>query len=229
MSSASSSGLILALAPAYLVAAHFAFSRDSRVMAATAVGLLAMLLVASIKGRAWRIALGLLGAAAVIGVARGSLAPIPLMLPPILVPLALAWLFGHTLRSGSTPLAERFARALHSPDALEPAMVRYVRHVTWVWTLLLLAIAIANGLLAMNLSPGGLLELAGFDAWWPVSRNTFVWLSNAATYLLMLLLFAAEFVVRVLRFPGYRFRNPADLVRRARLRLPSLRASFRRD
>ncbi|MEO8017585.1 MAG: hypothetical protein ABI769_07215, partial [Pseudomonadota bacterium] len=99
----------------------------------------------------------------------------------------------------------------------------------WVWTLLLLAIAAANGLLAMNLSPGGLLELAGFDAWWPIARGTFIWLSNTATYLLILLMFAGEFVVRIWRFPGYRFRNPADLVRRARLRMPSLRASMRRD
>jgi len=133
------------------------------------------------------------------------------------------------LLPGRIPLVERFARTLHAPDALEPALAHYTRRVNWVWTLLLLAIALANCVLAMNLSPGGLLELAGLDPWWPIARGTFVWLSNTATYLLILLMFVGEFVVRVLRFPGYRFRNPADLVRRARLRMPSLRASLRRD
>ncbi|HEV7606653.1 MAG TPA: hypothetical protein VGO61_04915 [Steroidobacteraceae bacterium] len=229
MSSASSKWLLLALTVAYLFAAHLAFTRDSRSIAAIAMALLSLLLLAAVKSRGGRIALAVLAIVAVICVARGSLPPLPLLLPPILVPLGLAWLFGNTLRPGRIPLVERFARALHAPDALEPALVRYARRVNWVWTLLLLAIALANGLLAMNLSPGGLLELAGADAWWPISRGTFVWLGNTATYLLILVMFAGEFVVRVLRFPGYRFRNPADLVRRARLRMPSLRASLRRD
>jgi uncharacterized membrane protein len=229
MSSASSKWLFLALTLGYLFAAQLAFTRDSRSIAAIAVALLALLLLAAVKGRGRRVALGVLAITAVIFVARGSFPPLPLLLPPILVPHAHAWLFGHTLLPGKIPLVERFARALHAPDALEPALARYARRVTWVWTLLLLAIAAANGLLAMNLSPGGLLELAGFDAWWPIAPGRFVWLGNTVTYLLILVMFAGEFVVRVWRFPGYRFRNPADLVRRARLRMPSLRASLRRD
>ncbi|MEO8018307.1 MAG: ketosynthase, partial [Pseudomonadota bacterium] len=112
MSSASSKWLFLALTLAYLFAAHLAFTWDSRPIAATAVALLSLLLLAAVKGRGRRAALGVLAIAAVVCVARGSVPPLPLLLPPILVPLALAWLFGHTLLRGKVPLVERFARTL---------------------------------------------------------------------------------------------------------------------
>jgi hypothetical protein len=79
----------------------------------------------------------------------------------------------------------------------------------------------------LNLSPGGLLELAGLATPWPVSPAFFVWFSNTGTYLLIGGMFVVEFAVRVWRFPDYRFRNPLRFVREARTRMPNIKAALR--
>lgn len=50
---------------------------------------------------------------------------------PALVLLWLAWVFGSTLRRGSTPLIERIAR--RGSSALSPALCRYTRRLTLLW------------------------------------------------------------------------------------------------
>ncbi len=151
------------------------------------------------------------------------------MVPPILVPATLAWVFGRSLRAQRTALVERFARALHAPDELPRGVAGYTRRVTWCWALLLAGIALANLWMAMNLVPGGLLEVAGLSSPWPVSPEAFAWRSNLGSYLLIGGMFVAEFVVRVIRFPDDRFRNPLHFVRRARTRMPEMMEGFRRD
>jgi hypothetical protein len=60
-----------------------------------------------------------------------------------------------------------------------------------------------------------------------VSPAEFAWFSNSGTYLLIGALFAAEFAIRVWRFPDYRFRNPLHFIREARTRMPNIVAALR--
>lgn len=221
--------LVIGLSLCYLVAVHMAFLRDSPRVAATAVALLLVLVLASIKGPrrvAWRALILALGTGLVALTARGA-PPFLLMLPPVVIPAAIAWVFGRTLLPGRTPLIERVARGFHSPEIPPPELIAYARGVTWAWTLLLAFMALANAALTLNLSPGGMLEMAGLAPAWPVPRAAFVWFSNTGTYLLIGGMFVVEFTVRVWRFPEYRFRNPLHFLREARVRMPSIVAALR--
>jgi len=229
MSPAARTWLFIVLTIGYLVAAHFALVHHSAPLAAGATAALALLVVMSIGGphRAiLRAIAAALGAALVLLIARGA-PPVPLMLPPVLIPAGIAWTFGRTLLPGRRPLVERFARGFHAPAVPAPQIIAYARRVTWAWTLLLALVAAINLILVANLSPRGLIELAGFMPRWPVTPATFVWFGNTGTYLLIGGMLVLEFVVRVWRFPDYRFRNPLQFAREARARMPSILAALK--
>ncbi len=214
----------------YLVAAHLAFTQRSAAFAALAVAALFITAMAACRGpHAWllRALIALAGGALVVAIARGAAPPVILFVPPVAIPLGMSWLFGHTLLPGRMPLVERLAHMFHAPEPLGDELLLYTRRVTWAWTLLLGALALANLVLVANLSPGGLLELAGLTPPWPVTAITYTWLSNVATYLLIGGMFVAEFAVRLVRFPNYRFRDPAAFIERARTRLPEIIRNFR--
>ena len=150
------------------------------------------------------------------------------MLPPVLIPIAIAWLFGRTLLPGAMPLIERLARVVHAPPGAVARNISRTRgSVTWAWVLLLVSLALLNLALICNLEPGGLIAIAGFQPPWPVSPAAFAWFSSTGTYLLIGGMFVVEFAIRTLRFPDYRFRNPVEFMRVARSRLPNLMAAFR--
>ena len=221
--------LILSLTLGYLAMAHVALVRGSARLAALATATLALLMLASIGGRhrtALRVTVAVAGAILVSLIWRGA-PPVPLMLPPVLIPTGIAWMFGRTLRPGSTPLVERLARGFHAPAVPAPEIIAYARRVTWAWTLLLSAVACVNAWLVASLSPGGLMELAGIVPRWPTSPATFVWFGNTGTYLLIGSMFVVEFAVRVWRFPDYRFRNPVHFIREARNRMPRIVAALK--
>lgn len=229
MSPAARTWLIIALTLGYLATAHVALIHRSTALAAVATAMLALLFLASIQGRnraVMRVAVAAIGAAVVILVARGA-PPLPLLLPPVLIPASIAFMFGRTLRRGSTPLVERVARGFHAPAIPEPAIIRYARRVTWAWTLLLGVVAAINAALVVNLVPGGLLDVAGFTPRWPATPAAFVWFGNTGTYLLIGGMLVAEFSVRVWRFPDYRFKNPLQFIREARIRMPNIVAALR--
>ncbi len=229
MSAALRAWFFLVLSLGYLLAAHIALLNRSAALAAFAVTLLVLLVVTTIKGRfriVWRLLVGAAGAWAVIMVAGGA-PPVPLMLPPVLIPIAIAWLFGRTLLPGAMPLIERLARVVHAPQEPSPENLAYARSVTWAWVLLLVSLALLNLALICNLEPGGLIAIAGFQPPWPVSPAAFAWFSSTGTYLLIGGMFVVEFAIRTLRFPDYRFRNPVEFMRVARSRLPNLMAAFR--
>jgi uncharacterized membrane protein len=120
-------------------------------------------------------------------------------LPPILVPLALAWIFGRTLAGNRTPLISRFAE-LEQGGTLTPELARYTRRLTWLWTLFLVALAVASA----RLSAGG-------------NREAWSWFTNFASYLLIGALFAGEYAWRRIRFRNYRHDSPLKLASRIRL------------
>ncbi|HEX6396618.1 MAG TPA: hypothetical protein VFZ95_04285 [Steroidobacteraceae bacterium] len=229
MSPAARTWLIIALTLSYLATAHFALIHHSTVLAAIATAVLALLFLASIQGphrTALRAAVAAIGATIVVLVARGA-PPVPLLLPPVLIPASIAFMFARTLRAGSTPLVERVARGFHAPAVPDAAILRYARAVTWAWTLLLAAVAAINSALIVNLVPGGIIDIAGFTPRWPASPEAFVWFGNTGTYLLIGGMLAVEFSVRVWRFPDYRFKNPLHFAREARSRMPNIVAALR--
>ena len=120
-----------------------------------------------------------------------------LFVPPLLINLALAWLFGRTLVRGRVPLIARFA--IMEQGTLSAELVAYTRTLTWLWTLLFIAAA------AVSLA----LALSGHrDAW-----SLF---TNLLNYVLVAALFLGEFVYRRLRFRNYRHHSPLQLLRNVR-------------
>ncbi len=100
---------------------------------------------------------------------------------PVLVSGALLVAFLVSLRGGRS-IVEGFAR-LQKPE-LSPAEVAYCRTVTWVWC----AFFVANGAVA------AVLALSGRQGLWALY-------TGAVAYVLMGILFAAEFLVRRMKFP----------------------------
>jgi uncharacterized membrane protein len=120
-----------------------------------------------------------------------------LFVPPIVINLALAWVFGRTLLPGRVPLISRFA--LMEQATLSPEVAAYTRLLTWVWTLLFIGAAITSLVLALS---------GHHDAW-----SLF---TNLINYLLVGALFLGEFAYRRVRFRNYRHHSPLQLLRNVR-------------
>ena len=120
-----------------------------------------------------------------------------LFVPPIVINVMLAWLFGRTLVHGRVPLIARFAQV--EQGALSAELAIYTRTLTWLWTLLFIAAALLSFALAMS---------GHRDAW-----SVF---TNFINYLLVAALFLGEFVYRRLRFRNYRHHSPLQLLRNVR-------------
>lgn len=120
-----------------------------------------------------------------------------LFVPPILINLVLAWLFGRTLVRGRVPLIARFA--IIEQGTLSAELAAYTRTLTWLWTSLFIGAA------ALSLA----LALSG-------QRDAWSLFTNFLNYLLVAALFVGEFVYRRLRFRNYRHHSPLQLLRNVR-------------
>jgi uncharacterized membrane protein len=96
--------------------------------------------------------------------------------------LMLAVVFGVTLARGRQPLCTRFAEAVHNP--LSQDEVRYTRQVTLAWTLFFLGIGLVSAVLFF---------FSAIEAW-----SIF---ANFLSFPLILLMFAAEYLVRLRKLP----------------------------
>ncbi len=94
----------------------------------------------------------------------------------------LAAVFGVTLGRGRQPICTRFAEVVHG--GLDPELVRYTRQVTLAWTVFFLAVSLASTLLFL---------FAPIEAW-----SVF---ANFLTLPLVLLMFVAEYLVRLRKLP----------------------------
>jgi uncharacterized membrane protein len=189
----------IALALGYPFAVHYSVlsgrSAPALALLAALVGYaLAVSLRASPRTR-W--SLPVAGAALALAAPEGGVRLLDL--PPILIPLALAWVFGRTLAEGRTPLISRFAE-LEQGGTLTPELARYTRRLTWVWTLVLFALAAASAWLS---------AAGGREAW--------SWFTNFASYALLGALFLGEYAYRRVRFRSYRHDSPLKLASRIRL------------
>jgi len=97
--------------------------------------------------------------------------------------LALAFVFGRTLVAGREPLCTRFARILHG-GTLPPGVAQYTRRVTAAWTLFFVTLFA----LSTTLYFGGWLEA------WSL-------LATVLSPLLLALMFAGEYAVRIRTLP----------------------------
>ncbi|MBV8665945.1 MAG: hypothetical protein JO269_05605 [Burkholderiaceae bacterium] len=124
-----------------------------------------------------------------------------LLLPPTLLNLLLAALFGATLRAGREPMIGMFARLEQAglsgqADAVLPAeLASYTRKLTWLWCALFLVMATISAWLAC----------AGPLSWW-------AWFTGVLSYVLMGLLFLGEYLFRRRRYAHYRHAAPWQLI-----------------
>lgn len=117
--------------------------------------------------------------------------------PPVAINLALAAVFGASLLPARTPVISIFASM--EQGGLPPDLARYTRLLTWIWTVLFIAMA---GLAAA-------LALSGSLVLW----STF---ANLASYLLVAILFIGEYGYRRWRFSHYRHATLLELMQNVR-------------
>ncbi len=121
-----------------------------------------------------------------LAVSGGVAGPLRLALavPHAAIYFFLLWLFGRTLLQGSEPLITGVARQVHG--ALAPEIEAYTRLVTLAWCCFFAAQIIVSGLLFV-FSP--------IETW-----SLFVGILNVP---LIALMFAGEYLYRVMRYPDH--------------------------
>jgi uncharacterized membrane protein len=139
-----------------------------------------------------------------------------LFVPPVLINGFVAWLFGHTLIRGRTPLVERVVHAMHGPGAatVTADILLYARHVTVFWTVLMSALTATNLLLATFASPGGLVRIAGFDPAVAVPLEAWSLFANVLNYVIVAAAFAVEYALRTHRFQHQPYTGFIDFTRK---------------
>lgn len=181
------------------MALHAAVMTDHRAMLpgiTACVAIAALALWAAVARRMTAVATSV-AAIAVVAAIFATAPEVLLFAPPVVIPAFAAAAFGVTLRRGSEPAISRIARLERGP--LPPDLARYTRALTWIWTALLLAIAVVALVLA---------RFASLAAW-----SLF---TNILSYLLMAALFLGEYLYRRRRFPQYRHASLATLARNIR-------------
>lgn len=109
--------------------------------------------------------------------------------------LMLAAVFGVTLGRGRQALCTRFAEVVHR-GSLAPEVVRYTRQITLAWVVFFLAVSLVSSVLFF---------LVGIKAW-----SVF---ANFLSFPLILLMFAAEYWVRLRKLPTLEKHSIMDGVR----------------
>lgn len=142
----------------YPLLVRLAMSTDNAWAAAGAIFFLAVLIFLPLglsgKHWAWPLLLVLGMAAAALAVYGGT--EIMLYLPPVIIPLALAWFFGRTLLPGSRALISRISEALRK-EPLPTEVARYTRRVTWFWVIYFLCFSAEAAILPWFVSQ---------ETWW---------------------------------------------------------------
>jgi uncharacterized membrane protein len=210
--------VVTTLAIAYPVTAHWAVvSHSSTVTIASLAVLASLALLPRLVARsvfAWIALPVVIVALALLG--REHIAWLPLYATPVCVNLFGAWIFGHTLAAGQTPLIERLARLLHEPDGISDEIAKYARKVTAAWALFLFSLAMLNLTLALLAAPGGVLLMMGVTPPVTVRVETWSLFANFLNYAMAGLFFIGEYIYRQRKFPDQPYRNIFDFLQRAR-------------
>ena len=144
----------------------------------------------------WLVAVSM--GAALVGYGHTDLV---LLLLPVAINAALAWLFARTLRAGERPLVARAILAIEGEQRLAlPGVASYARALTRAWSLLLASLAVLLLVAALLAQPGGILDSAGATASLALPRNAVVWAGQLGVYLMVAAFFAIEFAFRLWHF-----------------------------
>jgi uncharacterized membrane protein len=208
---------MILLGVSYPLFAHVAILSARPEMIAASIGLLAVLVL--FPGlRAGRPLAWVLLVAAAFGlyvVARSGQTILLLFVPPILLNGFMAWVFGSTLLHGRTPLIERAIILLHgSSKAVTSDMAAYARRLTLVWTILFVALATINFVLAALARPGGLLLAAGLHPSITIPLEVWSLFANVLNYVIVAAMFFLEYQVRLRRFPQQSYGSFFNFIRR---------------
>lgn len=101
--------------------------------------------------------------------------------PPVLIPLALFFLFHQSLNCQATPLITRYAEIIDGTITTERKV--YTRKLTEIWRAVFLFLAIESSMLAV---------FAPLEIW--------AWFTHVINYLVIFLLFCLEYIYRRYRF-----------------------------
>lgn len=220
-----------------LVIAYMGLTHVAVVLGDDRIAILALLLLLFLflqrpirRGKRWPYPLLLGGILGMIMAPATPWARLVLFAPPIVINIGLAWLFGHTLVSGKTPLVERIIRLLHRADeVLDPLVFVYARQVTTIWTVLFCINTLLCLGLAMVASPGGILSIVGLVPPFTIPGAYWSLFSDLGCYVLTGILFIAEYNYRKRLFPWQPYRNFLDFLRRAIAIGPALMADLARN
>ncbi len=135
----------------------------------------------------WGLFLLMLALLSVVGYLDASI--YLLYLPPVVIPLLLWGIFFRSLLPGQVPLVTAIGEQVHGPFCAP--LRRYTRGVTLMWTVVFAALALWSALLP-----------------WLATITLWSLFTNFINYLMIALLFAAEFYYRKWRFqsidqPGF--------------------------
>jgi uncharacterized membrane protein len=209
--------LMIALGIAYPLVAHAAVVSHSAAITLASLAVLAALVMLPRLARGsvlmWCALPFVIGALVLLW--REHAAWLPLYAMPVFVTLFAAWVFGHTLAAGETPLIVRLVRLLHAPNDPGPEIERYARSVTLAWTLLLSGLSLLSLTLALLAEPNGILLMSGIQPPLTVSLETWSLFANFLNYAIAGGFFLVEYVYRRRRFPQQPYRNLFDFLRRA--------------
>lgn len=184
-------GLLLGALVSYPLAAHYG-AGSGQWMPAICV-LVALLLLLATGARGWHRIVLVMGVVVVVGavvvVDDGQAGALLAYSQPVLVNVALCYLFGHTLLGGRRPLINRYILAIRG-DVDAPTAL-YGRRLTQFWTVLFAALALESALVAY---------LASGETWSLVT--------GVFNYLLIVVVIAVEYRIRVrvlshLTHPGF--------------------------
>jgi len=201
---------------AYPLLAHWASRTGSGVAAAVALGDLILVILAEpmLRRRAWAWTLFAAIAAGLWALARTPYAQAALLAPPVLFVSLVAWLFGRSLRAPREALITRIVAGLDrcQPEQLPTPLYRYTRKLTAAWALLLVALALVNGALALIAVPGGVLAQLGYASAehmpaWGVPREHWSLIANLLNYGVVGGFFVGEYALRRRFFPDRPYRN----------------------
>lgn len=180
---------------AYQVLVHFGMLRatgggmdalHSTLLAAPMLALAAWILLRSKDRALWLL---IIGAAAALTFALGQSGAALYGVPHAAAYLSLLWFFGRTLVRGREAFITRLARHARG-GVLQPAMESYTRRLTFAWCVFFVAQLSVSALL---------LRFGSVESW-----SLFV---NVLNFPLLALMFAVDYLYRVLRFGD----SPASL------------------
>lgn len=136
--------MVLLASISYPFLVHYLVVTEQYLIAGTYIVVLLLLIAVQnfLQGYKW-LAMGLLLLSVVISMVLIYQAQLVVFLPPILIPLALAYVFGKTLIGKQTAFITTLAQKIRSTPLVEEEQ-KYTRFITYLWVLFFLFLAIES-------------------------------------------------------------------------------------